>query len=68
MEPFPEEWVENNRTCNLVVGIVSGVSGEHVIFQKPQESSLGGVISTLSNTYSDAGVEFINMTTVRVST
>lgn len=30
MEPFPSEFEENNRTCNLVEAVVSGDSGNEV--------------------------------------
>lgn len=49
VEPFPLEFEENNRTCNLVQAVVSDTSGQVVSFVKPTELSLGGIAATLSS-------------------
>lgn len=69
MEPFPLDFEEHNRTCNLVEAVISGSSGAEVSFVKPVELSLGGIASTLSSadqqlTPNDTVI--VNMTTVGV--
>jgi hypothetical protein len=49
VEPFPLEFEENNRTCNLVRAVVSDTSGQAVSFVKPTKLSLGGIAATLSS-------------------